>query len=55
MDVSMALWCVRKGHRPSVAEGMLKIATLAANGPSPEAFTFKSPFPTPTGGEAERH
>lgn len=49
MEVSMALWWVPQGHRPSVAEGMSKIAQLAANGPSVEAFTFKSAFPTPAG------
>jgi hypothetical protein len=49
MEVSMALWWVPKGHRPSVAEGMAKIALLGAKGPSMEAFTFKSPSPKPLG------
>jgi Domain of unknown function (DUF3291) len=47
MEVSMALWWVSQGHRPSVAEGMSKIALLAARGPSADAFTFKLPFPMP--------
>lgn len=47
MDVSLALWWVPAGHQPSVAEGMGRIAMLAARGPSPEAFTFKSPFEAP--------
>lgn len=46
MKVSFALWWVPAGHRPSVAEGMSRIAALAANGPSHEAFAFKTPFPS---------
>jgi hypothetical protein len=49
MEVSMALWWVPKGHRPSVAEGMARIVSLGAKGPTAEAFTFKSPFPMPLG------
>lgn len=44
MEVSMALWWIPKGHRPSVAEGMARMAALAERGPSREAFTFKVPF-----------
>lgn len=47
--IYQALWWVTAGHRPSVAEGMDRIATLAAHGPSPEAFTFKQPFAAPDG------
>ena len=49
LAVSMALWWVPKAHRPSVAVGMSKIALLSANGPSAEAFTFKSTFPMSVG------
>ncbi len=49
MDVFMALWWVPAGHIPSVAEGMAKVALLAANGPSDQAFTFRQPFPAPDG------
>ena len=48
MDVSLALWWVPVGHRPNVAEGMARIAALAATGPSLIAFTFKTPFSYPT-------
>lgn len=49
MTAYMALWWVPAGHRPTVAEGVEKIAALAANGPSPEAFSFREPFPAPDG------
>ncbi|MEY3703821.1 MAG: hypothetical protein RLZZ561_1441 [Pseudomonadota bacterium] len=47
MDAFMALWWVPAGHRPSILEGMTKIALLAERGPSAEAFTFHDPFPAP--------
>ncbi|MEY3657455.1 MAG: hypothetical protein RL425_216 [Pseudomonadota bacterium] len=47
MDAFMALWWVPAGHRPSILEGMTKIALLAERGPSVEAFTFHDPFPAP--------
>jgi Domain of unknown function (DUF3291) len=49
MDVFMALWWVPSGHIPSVEEGMAKLAVLARNGPTAEAFTFRQPFPAPDG------
>lgn len=45
----MVLWWVPAGHRPTVEEAMEKIALLAANGPTPAAFTFRQPFPAPAG------
>ena len=42
MDVFMALWWVPAGHIPTLAEGMGKIAHLAAHGPTAEAFTFQT-------------
>jgi Domain of unknown function (DUF3291) len=43
----MVLWWVPAGHRPSVAEAVARLATLRADGPSPEAFTFRERFPAP--------
>ena len=43
----LALWWVPAGHRPDVAEAMAKLALLAEQGPSPEAFTFKQAYPAP--------
>lgn len=42
-----ALWWVPAGERPSAEEGMARLARLAAEGPGPEAFTFKQAFPPP--------
>ena len=49
MDVFQALWWVPAGHIPSVAEGMERLALLAAKGPSAAAFTFRQPFAAPDG------
>jgi hypothetical protein len=49
MAIYQALWWVPTGHRPTVAEGMARIAMIEANGPSAEAFTFKRPFDAPDG------
>jgi Domain of unknown function (DUF3291) len=43
------LWWVPIGHRPSVAEGLEKLALLAKMGPSADAFTFRVPFAAPDG------
>ena len=47
MEPAFALWWVPAGHRPTVEEGMAKLAALAANGPTAEAFTFRAPFAAP--------
>lgn len=47
MEVALALWWVPAGHRPDAAEGMARIDKLARLGPTPEAFTFKTPFDPP--------
>lgn len=49
MDLYMALWWVPADHTPTVEEALEKLALLEAHGPTPAAFTFKSPFPPPTG------
>ena len=41
------LWWVPAGHKPTVAEAKCKLEQLRAAGPSPDAFTFKKPFPAP--------
>ena len=41
------LWWVSEGHAPTVEEGLARLAKLNAEGPTPEAFTFKARFPTP--------
>jgi hypothetical protein len=43
----LVLWWVPAGHRPTVAEAMVRLESLREKGPTPEAFTFRHPFPAP--------
>jgi hypothetical protein len=43
----MALWWVPQGHIPSVEEGRERLEHVRAHGPTPVAFTFRTPFPAP--------
>jgi hypothetical protein len=43
----MVLWWVPVGHRPSVVEAGERLEDLRRDGPTPAAFTFRSPFPRP--------
>jgi hypothetical protein len=43
----MALWWLPAGELPSVEDAMARLDRLAAEGPGPEAFTFKVHFPPP--------
>jgi Domain of unknown function (DUF3291) len=45
----LALWWVPAGHVPTVEEAKDRLELLARRGPSPEAFTFREPFPAPGG------
>ena len=49
MDVFMCLWWVPAGHTPTVEEGLARLAHFEAHGPTPQAFSFKVPFPAPDG------
>jgi hypothetical protein len=40
-EAFLVLWWVSAGHRPSVAEGVERLDRLRADGPGPEAFTFR--------------
>jgi hypothetical protein len=54
-EAMTALWWVPAGHRPTTDEAEEKIRTLRVHGPTPEAFTFRNPFPPPDrGGEVAR-
>lgn len=46
----MVLWWVPAGHRPPVAEAKERLELLRREGPTPEAFTFRAPFPPPDAG-----
>jgi hypothetical protein len=43
----LVLWWVPAGHRPDLAEAGARLATLAADGPGPDAFTLREPQPVP--------
>jgi len=47
MSVYQALWWVPRGERPVPAEGLARVRHLQTHGPTPDAFTFKTPFPAP--------
>jgi len=49
LETYMALWWVPAGHRPTPAEGVARIELLKQMGPTPQAFTFRQPFPAPDG------
>jgi heme-degrading monooxygenase HmoA len=46
-EAYMVLWWVPAGHRPDVNEAADRLRRLRADGPSPEAFSFKQAFPAP--------
>lgn len=41
------LWWVPAGHIPTVEEAKKRLELLDADGPTPEAFTFRDRFPAP--------
>jgi len=43
----LALWWVPVGHIPTVAEARERLAYLKEHGPTPHAFTFRTPFAAP--------
>lgn len=45
----LVLWWIPVGHVPTVAEAQERLAHLKERGPSPGAFTFRTPFPSPDG------
>lgn len=52
VEAHMVLWWVPAGHLPTVGEALERLADLRADGPSPQAFTFASPY---TAAQAARH
>ena len=43
----LVLWWIPAGSLPTIEEALERLDRLAANGPSPEAFTLKIRFPPP--------
>lgn len=46
-EAIMVLWWVPRGHRPDVAEAIVRLERLRERGPHAEAFTFRHTFPPP--------
>jgi len=46
-DAFLVLWWVPKGHRPSIPEAIARLDMLRAQGPTPDAFTFRTAFLPP--------
>jgi heme-degrading monooxygenase HmoA len=49
MEAYLALWWVPAGTIPTVAQAKDRLERLARDGPGPDAFTFRVPFPAPAG------
>ena len=43
----LVLWWIPAGSTPTIDEALARLERLAADGPSPEAFTLKVRFPPP--------
>ena len=48
-EAYMVLWWIPAGTVPAVDEALTRLDHLKISGPSPEAFTFRQPFPHPGG------
>lgn len=48
----LALWWVPAGHIPTVEEARERLRHLKEHGPTPHAFTFRTPFPAPDAPDA---
>ncbi len=53
MPVYMALWWVPAGTTPAIMEAKQRLGLLESHGPTPDAFTFRQPFPPPGGSVVE--
>jgi hypothetical protein len=52
-EVYMALWWIPAGTLPTLEDAKAKLELVARLGPTAEAFTFKQPFPPPSGAEVK--
>jgi Domain of unknown function (DUF3291) len=48
-EAFQVLWWIPEGTTPTVTEAEERLTHLREHGPTPEAFTFRTPFPTPDG------
>jgi hypothetical protein len=52
-EAIVTLWWVPVGHIPTIDEGVARLDHLRTNGPGPNAFTFRRPFPPGSHTESE--
>ena len=52
-DAYMVLWWIPAGTLPTTSDAKTRLELLRRDGPSPDAFTFRSPFPPPDGEGAD--
>jgi hypothetical protein len=50
-EAMFVLWWIPAGAIPTVAEAEQRLELLRAHGPTPDAFTFRTHFPPPAGGD----
>jgi hypothetical protein len=48
-EVYLVLWWIPAGTVPTIEEALARLEHLKSHGPTPEAFTFRRPFPHPGG------
>ncbi|WP_433306158.1 DUF3291 domain-containing protein [Actinoplanes sp. CA-030573] len=46
-QAALVLWWVPAGTIPTLRQGISRLGRLQANGPAPDAFTFREMFPAP--------
>jgi Domain of unknown function (DUF3291) len=47
IEAHAALWWIPENHGPSLEEAKIRLDHLRMFGSTPEAFTFKNPYPAP--------
>lgn len=52
LPAALVLWWVPAGSIPTVDEAMERLDLLGSAGPTPDAFTFRRPYPVPAGAVA---
>jgi len=53
-EAYLVLWWVPRGHRPSIAQALARLAALRERGAHPQAFTFREHYPPPDAPQDER-
>jgi heme-degrading monooxygenase HmoA len=48
-EAFQVLWWIPEGTPPTVTEAQERLTHLREHGPTPHAFTFRTPFPAPDG------